>query len=62
MAMTIWIVEERLSKRHRWNPCDVMPTGKRDAEVIASHYRERAADWTEREYRVAKYVREESSK
>ena len=59
MAMKIWMVEERLSKRHAWTLCDIVPDGMQDAKAIAAYYRQRASNWTEWEYRVAKYIREE---
>lgn len=55
----LWIVEERLSRRCAWSRCDVLPDSKNDALAIAADYRERAAGWTDWEYRVVKYVREE---
>ena len=58
----MWIVEERINKRRAWSRCDVFPDSKGDAVAIVAHFRKRAADWTDLEYRVVKYVREETSK
>lgn len=55
----VWLIEERLSKRGAWTLYPIFPDSKKDAQQIAKNYRERAADWSEWEYRVVKYVREE---
>jgi len=59
---TVWLVEVRRSKRGPWRTVVMFPSSKREAMRTAKVCRANAAQWGDREYRVAKYVREEPAK